>query len=1817
MPQVLVGNGDSVEIRYPTPSTWNTKTTVQVQIGTGLDPTDVTFGTRIPAAKPDNFVFSDHQASLEAGGGLITPLNAEDGFERDTIYYSNQIVISGIEVKVPANISVTTEGPKTLTTNTSEAAFEINNSGNWIAPGTVVQVQNDDLIRLRVKTEDWYTMTTHVTLTVSDETWGTEIGEDPTTSSDTWSITTRSQDTQIPQYSFTDFVDVRFTEFGSYKTYSIDIEDIDSDAVLRASCTEDGQISLDGLTWSQSITGIVLNDTLYTKILIGDFTEQTTSDFKVYAVSGDTYTRNGVNYENNTVGTYGPEEAEVVQSLGDVQDDWNVWTEVDRYPQPFSLSPIYVKSDGDDIQVSSTHNYNTAEVGFTYYCDFDIDGLGVEYVSGIYSDLKAPYDLEGNGIPPFDTSIVDGKDVEIRCRVAQGQARIRKNNTGDWVQELYVKNGDQVNVQFKSDLIYNSLLESKIVLDGPPEGGPSPYSNPTDGPSPATQANREDTIKIKTRQSRTEPYQFKARNEWFVDRGEVIEEIINIGGFDENISATIVTSTPGSNAQMSTDGTNYYSQGVSNIAPSENTLLRLRATASSNWNSVVEVDYEISNTADTFVIQTKKQGYEYSTFNATGTEEIYFVPNWAEELDFVLVGGGGGNGGNDAPNSYGGRGAPGNILRGTIKFPKEFFDDPKIKIFVPQAGEDGTNFSTSAPGGAGGWGYATGGNGGSSGPGDSSGGGGGGGGAAAITLMDGTVLAIAGGGAGGGGAGNDTVVQKDWQNGNNDGFGSLEIGTTATGTPGLNLTGLDGEDNPSQGGGGGGAGGGYGTNGTIVTSKLDESDVEIQTDDLDATGGTGGGGYYNSEYVTLTTTYNYGDIGAPPGEAGLIYVGYPPQDKTPDEFSFESFDGAIPGQEVVSQRVQITGITGNVEVSANEFNSLVRVCELDNDASCGEWGSPQLIRDEEYLQIKATPGDQYFTTYQVKVKVGDTTRYWTIYTGEPPDTIPNEYNIPPNLRVEKSFPPGNINYVESDAVAITGINQPVEIKTSSGAEIAICTDNNGIPVCDSFQTGPRTISNGQLFKLRAAASDEYDSEVSITVTVGTGATAIETWLIKTEKEPDTNPLSFTFFDLEKQPLSTKVFSKNTVTIQGVDTPILFTVERVDGDTTANQVSIIRNDIDTGTNSVEVINFDTIKLAFTTSDILGDVVQFYYKAGASTQKVWTVSNFGDANTTPDPFNLLEKVVDPLDYGFSDPVTISGLGGSTSVSVFVTNNAAIRITSSDPARDTNGAFLSATQTSPKTIANGDILEVRLLSSLIKGFEVNTIVYVGGYNTTWVVKTAVGAGEIISGQWYSSIQTIKLNTDGDQIRYSTKFEGLPIGTMMPVFQDATEDDSWGKLDGLPDSRFHGWIYCDGSYVSPDDFPLLYDVLTNGGTTFAVYGENLAGNFRLPDFRNKKVLGTGPIDGTAPSSPVVSPFFGPAKNKVGLKGSNIPGSHGGMWYIDKVGDPGVNDTVGDYELEQVYDGGTNLPDQESPYFSIANIRTTGYNSISDQVEFITSGDVKGNVSLAQTRIFEAPLHQHTLVTGQPDPTRNKGIVYWNGEGGYRNNYPIESRIGDPPPASESYTININLWGYGVGNYKIYDEHAIDVTPTPTNNLGNGIWLKEVEQWPADSGFLGEHIEAKHDDVTIKQPHLLADGRLTEIGEYIDIALDFFGGEVESGNDVRYIGTVDIPEKTITVESYSPANKAKHTHYLSLIQPPAGTYSYGKDDSAGVDPGGSYSQTEEVTFSAFDVGLEVLPGTFTLSSNKQLIPTPSFVPQDIVPLITPYTWVKWLIKAF
>jgi hypothetical protein len=1807
MARILVGKGDQVQIRYPTPSTWNTRTTVQVKIGTGLDPTDVTFGTRIPDAQPDPFNFNNQSGALTPGG---TALNS---FEKNTFYYSNSILVTGIEIFVPASISVTTSGPRNLSANISQAAFEVNNSGTWVTTG---QVRNGDTIRLRIKTENWYTTTTNVTLTVSSEQFGTDLGLPSTRTFDTWSITTRPQVQNVPQFAFIDFIDVVADEFGSYKTKIIPIANIDNDAVLRATSTANVQISKDNINWSQSLTGLVLGDTLYTRILIGSYTTKTTGAVRVFAIANETLTRDGKNYDNNPAGTYGrpdltvSERYTVIQTLGDVTDNWQVWTEVDRYPDSVELQPIYTISDGEKVFVSSQNLYTRAEASdnedeFWYYADINITGLGVEYPSGTYSDLEEPFNFTSTGKPqlPIDTSIVNGRDVEINCRIAQGNGTLRKNDTGNWVQSLYVKNGDKVTVRQKSSELYNQQLTTKIVIDGPPDGGPSPYTNPTNGPNAGNRSfdNIEETITIKTRLARQTPYQVKGGNVYTADAGESILISIPLGGYDVPVGATIVSQSVAAAAQISFDGANFSSSALGAI-PVGTASLFLRFSASTSFGGIAFVTYSIGNLTDTVFAYTKKRGWDYSIFsgNITRTQPISFnLPDYAEKFDFVLVGAGGGNGGDDAPNSFGGRGGFGNLLRGDITLPPSFFNsnDFTIKLYPGAAGQNGVSFSTNSPGGNGGWGYATGGNGGNSGIGDNSGSGGGGGGSSAISFNDGTLIALAGGGGGGAGAGNDTEVQYPNQNGNFSGFGQLN-----TTLDGLNLSGIDGPDNTTQGGGAGGSGGGYGFAGIIPTNRLDEFGVIIQTQDLDATGGTGGGAYYNPDLVDLEITNGFSQFGSGPVVQGTVVIGIPPQDRTPNAFAFTTILSATPDTVYESEKVEITGITGRVLVSPFENQGQVRVCDA-NQQNCTEYSfTPQFVKNGEYIQIKMRTGLDFFTTYPVRVVVGTAEAYWIVETGEPPDTLPNVFEIPDKINVDIN------TLIESDEIEISGINTLVPITATGGAQISICASPG---VCDAFSASPRQIGNNQSFKVRITSSNDFLTTVGTTVKVGDSNT--EAFNVTTIKEPDRDPNSFTFFELTKQPLETQVKSKNSVVIQGIDSPVTFSIVRDDG--LSPNATIILNGVETNQSSIQVQLFDVVRLKYLTSAISGERVEFTIIAG-DFETVWAVTNTGSFGTSPTPFIFTDVFVDSLQFGTSnETVTISGLGVS-SAAIYGTNGAQFSIN--------NGPFIEYTVTSPGSISNGQTFRVRLLASAIEGFDVVSLVTVGSFSTSFAVFANAAVEDPILGQWYSSIQTIKPAGNGAQVRFSTKFEGLPIGTMMPVFQDSTEDDKWGNLSGKADSRFHGWIWCNGDFVDKNDFPLLFEVIGKN------YGATVADNdlFRLPDFRNRKVLGTGTIDGNSSASPIVNPLYGPGKSGINASG-NIPGSQGGMWFVDKIADPGIDTTGNNNEFEQVETPATGQPAQSSDYFAVANIRTSGYEKITGQIEFNTSGSISGTVSLADTRIFQVPRHIHEMVSGQPDPSRSKGYVQWGGRGGFNGQLQLTSRLGQNGPIIDSYTFRMNIWGYCTDDYDIDNGSAEDIPPTsivddgssPRGSKPRPEFARELGEWDNGDGYIGTTIDAEWSKITVEQPNVeKGSSNYNEINEYINLETWAGGGSSKSGSLYRFIGAVDIPEKSVSVQAYSPERKS-HSHYISLANPgdQNTTYSWGKDSGPGViSPGSPFAtDTVSVSFDAFEVGLEVLPGTFTLGSTKQLIPVPEFAPQSEVPLISPYTWVKWLIKAF
>lgn len=1940
---VTVNPGDTIELRYPTPSTWDTTVTFQVQIGQGTD--TVTVGTRLPDAQPDFFDFVDNSGSTNSNASL--PADFTSTFQRNTTYYSQQIQISGLELRVPIRIQSSASGPKSpsFPNLASSAAFSINGgayitqansfvaisgtttSGSKAITGvssttgmavgmyvissritgeilsisgstvTLVEpasssgtttgnvyftVKSGDTVRARVTTENWYTTNSNVTITISDNYWASGYER-----SSTWSITTRAQDQDISTLNsttFNDYVDVRATDFGTYKTKNISIIGIDSDVVLRATSTGDMQISSDNTNWSQSLTGLIINDTVYVRTLIGStYTTKTTGSLTIFANGGETYTRSGSSYENNISGSWGSGSYNRQQVLGSQTDNQQLWTEVDRYPNPISLSPVFTFSDeiprlnvttggsgytlgtiytttnltnpsatgltlkativggggvlgdadivergsgyteNDIIQVnggttlaqfvvqqyrkvvvSTTNTVPNAEIDRYYYSDIPISGLGVEYPSGTYSDLESPIVSLSTNPPtaPYSTTNTSNADVQIDVQVTQGAATIRKNNSGSWVQQLYVKNGDTLNFRMLSSPNYNGVESSTIEFKGPPAGGP--LGNPTNGPTSPTFPNLSDTVTLTCRPARVIPDSWRAEPIYNADPGTTVQQSIPISGLDRDTTLSIVSSSPLSNAQVSVDTISWFSTSVT--VPANATVAYVRLT-SGTAGSVRELTYRIgvgtTYEQDKFVVGVRKTDYTYQTLNG-GFNGAFFLPQWSDSVDIVMYGAGGGNGGEDLPNSFGGIGGKGNILVGTLNLPASEWPDPfsrRVFIYSPTAGGNGESFSQGASGGSGGDGWAAGGDGGDGSSTEYSGGGGGGGGAAMIGILDTDgvtvvkVLAVAGGGGGGGGAGADTIIQTDDQTGNR----GLGGGTRQTNLASASISGIDGADNTIKGGGGGGSGGGWGSAGNTNTALFDQFGGQIGSTDLDAQGGTSGQWYYDSSIFTINTTnLTPGEYGAGPGTDGQVLIAWPPQDLTPDPFSFVSQSGIEPLTQVTSNIVQITGITGSVPVSITSNGQIeaIRVC---NDSSCSivtaDWTTGTTILNGQYIQVRMTTGSLYNLTYAAIVTVGTLDVNWYVQNGEPPDIIPTAFVLNSIFNAE-------INTLyESNQVDIGGINVPVKVTASLPAEIRI-----GVPAGGgAYNYGPwitsdpgailanqADINGGDRLQVRLLSSPDYVTEVTTTVSVGSYST---TWEITTKEEPDLLPDSFTFITyVDADPL-TKVFS-NYVQLEGFSEPVTFTV--------TGGALIELNGVETGLSTFIANEFDIVRLYYTTSAVPGENVGFTIVAG-EYDTTWNVINLGNFGTTPDPFTF-GTVVNPTAGQATNStliVTVSGITDPNGVFVYGTNGVLLSIN--------GGAYTSYTFTSPRTgVTNGTTIRAQLVSPAFPGFSKIADVIIGSGVGSYTVTTGVPEPEAKLGQWYSSLDTAIEISPGVISRFNNKTDGLPIGSMMPAFKNAVGENSttFGELDGSPISRFPGWIYCDGQLVFQDDYPALYAVIGNK------YGSGIGGTFRLPDFRNKKVVGTGPVDGNSSGSPSLTPDFGPAKTSSG-RSSNNPGSHGGMWFIKKI------DTASDQVITQVEEPPSGLTPTDSQFFDIGLIRTTGYENVTGTIDFITTGEAKGNVSLKELSLFEVPNHTHEMLSGVPDAPF-KGRILWGGNGG-RDRVQTNSFSGDASPRVNTTTVQINLWGFALTDITL--RRADDTIRTSNNPDGTEEWAGTLGTWDLNSGYLGQAYNAEggnsYSTITYIQDGLEPGStNYNEINTFIDLATTPFPGVSSSDPIYKFVAAIDVPPTTASVRQFRPDNRRKHTHYLTklAISGNANIFSYGNSDGGGTANSSTpATPSVEVSFNADDIGLEVLAGEFTLSKTKQLIPTPSFDPQEEVGLITPYVWVKWLIKAY
>ena len=802
----------------------------------------------------------------------------------------------------------------------------------------------------------------------------------------------------------------------------------------------------------------------------------------------------------------------------------------------------------------------------------------------------------------------------------------------------------------------------------------------------------------------------------------------------------------------------------------------------------------------------------------------------------------------------------------------------------------------------------------------------------------GDLIVCAGGGGGAGGAGNDGSGPSGFQ------FGGNADGNWNN-APGPNITGGgNASNNGGDGGAGGGGGGGTPGGGAGFTPGGDS----------DAGGGSGGGSYRNTTYVTSITEQS-NDRPAGGGQSAAGTSGYV-------SITYEDNDG-IPTP--VSNFATVVGAELNTQYSTTNTGSVV-VNGINITVPCNSTNADQIIKNGsdvgtsttvvngDTLGLKMTSANAFTTGKTATLTFGQAggtvTSTWNIITKDQPINVPNAFDFTDVTDQPLNYP------VTSNAVTISGLTTTANVNFTANTGGALSTVTL---VIDGTDTGSNTgsINNGQTLALRATTSSVVNTNTTVTGTVG--GSAVVDWSLTTLLVEDTAPNTFNFIDVVDAPGGTMVDS-NVQTLTGFNTPALIAMSP---DTNGIQVSIDGGSWVTPGPSTTISPNQTLQLRGPAPSAANGTINTTVSIGESATGIvtddWRITTGAANDTVPDQFTFNDRTnQDETTIVYSNQVFLSGMTASGSISVTSSGTGTTKAVSLDGG--TNWQAIPYTGTiNPSTQS----MRLRLTTGAYGSGAANISVTVGGVSDTWTVGTLstqpVGQNK---STWYNS-------TPG------TKQDGLAIGTIIPIFRDS--QGNWGQLDGELDSRYPGFRECDGASLSAEDYPDLFEVIGNrygGSASKSVSGvtTTYTGSFQLPNIRNRRLFGTGNVDGNLSGAPLAPTRVGPGG--VGSGSANTVGSVGGDWFIDKV------DAGGNLPLEQVE--GTGNTGTSGQFYALGNVETTGLDGItSNSISFNVAGNMNATCGPILDTIVETPGHVHqmlsAIVLGQ-----GTGLIAWGSRG-------------------------------------------------------------------------------------------------------------------------------------------------------------------------------------------------------------------------------------------
>lgn len=930
-----------------------------------------------------------------------------------------------------------------------------------------------------------------------------------------------------------------------------------------------------------------------------------------------------------------------------------------------------------------------------------------------------------------------------------------------------------------------------------------------------------------------------------------------------------------------------------------------------------------------------------------------------------------------------------------------------------------------------------------------------------------------------------------------------------------------------------------------------------------------------------------------------------PEDFTPDPFPLQGFDNAEldtlytfgdgnrPGEVIPT----ITGLTPTTQASvalttnvpipfgATETDYVAARFDFNGD---GTWDTGWIsatgsttVENGARIQIRGRTPNFYVQRMNLSLVIGTANEIWEVIT----EPIPGNNAEP--FPVFTDLDPVKVDaYAYSEVLRVQGLNEDGAISLSNNGEYALSTTGNTSTNADGYEVldganwlTSGTVSNGDYLQLRILSSPNNLTPTTTDLSIADDANG-SSWTVTTGVAPSTSPDNFSFQDQTGVLEDTLIGSDQqpVAGISGLTPGLSVPVELIQTDSSLVRVRVNGGSIGVFPTSVQ--NGDKLNIYLQSAPTFNTPRELQIRVGDRAISTWTVITGSgpdsDATFNP-PANLNNQV--PNTYVSSTPVTIGGI--NIPITINATNGSLISIDGDTPVVGPR-TFDPSVNTSFTLVS---LVPVNLGTSQSTTVTVGT----GSSNNpfTWTVTSyaTVPPPATNLGTWYS--------------KKVEKFDGYPIGTVLPILKESVAT-GYGDLDGSLGDRYPGFIQCDGRSLSTTQYFMLFDVI---GYTYGGSGSS----FQIPDYRNRRLCGTGQVDasrGNSVSLPITS-------------GGSIfdVGAEGGYWYFDKV------DALGADPLEQIQ--GTGTTGLVSDYFSLGTVKISGLETVTDDVRFTIVGSVVGQIGPLEDVVVQAPEHDHAYVAAVVDGDGGDPLIRWGppagrgmfGVGGGELPSNVERTQRDSVDKQAQAWADF-LENLGGGKFKteleLYYGGGFDLKQWALENLQTGLDEVNVEVNQFSVGFGSESNDAETD--------------VDFMTWWISPASGLSGADlatISSGTN-ECAAVVDTDPLRFSLDSYLPVSGTTNSHSHFLTEDPISNiqsdFSSGNSSGAGTITAGlgNGATSINLVFEQSDIFMDMTDATFTWNKSfAKPFPSVTMEPQIQVPIINPFHKTKYIIKAY